>query len=88
MIDVMFDLLFLGIGLIGGGLLTFLFHYFICPAMHDPEYQAALENIRNNEGRVCAEYETCQHPGCHSSYSAWAIADSALTGMPLGQAKA
>lgn len=49
MIDVMFDLLFLGIGLIGGGLLTFLFHYFICPAMHDPEYQAVYGNANQSE---------------------------------------
>lgn len=42
--------------------------------------QEALANIRENEGKVCAEYELCTHPACKSSYAAWAIASKALEG--------
>jgi hypothetical protein len=40
--------------------------------------EAALREIREAQGRVCAEYDTCQHIACQSSYAAWAIADAAL----------
>ena len=41
-------------------------------------YQAALAEIRDTQGKVCSEYETCDHVACRSSYAAWAIADKAL----------
>lgn len=40
--------------------------------------RAALTQIRDSEGKVCEEYETCEHASCRSSYAAWAIADAAL----------
>lgn len=42
----------------------------------------ALQKIRDEEGRVCSNYELCQHVGCQSSYSSWAIADKALREKP------
>jgi hypothetical protein len=39
---------------------------------------AALKEIKEQEGRVCEDFELCTHSSCRSSYSAWAIADSAL----------
>lgn len=39
--------------------------------------RGALEEIRR-EGKVCDQYETCEHRSCRSSYTAWAIADEAL----------
>ena len=39
---------------------------------------AALQNIRDHEGKVCGEFEVCRHRGCNSSYAAWDIADQAL----------
>jgi hypothetical protein len=41
----------------------------------------ALTRIRDDEGRVCAEYEVCTHLACQSSYNAYAIADAALRGV-------
>lgn len=41
-------------------------------------YRAALTKIRDTEGQVCDEFETCTHTGCASSVRAWAIADAAL----------
>ena len=41
-------------------------------------YRAALEEIRANYGKVCQEFELCEHPACESSYGAWATADEAL----------
>ena len=41
-------------------------------------YRAALEEIKRDQGRVCAEFELCTHAACQSSYSSWAIADKAL----------
>lgn len=38
----------------------------------------ALQAIKRDEGKVCDEYETCEHRACQSSYAAWAIADAAL----------
>lgn len=40
--------------------------------------RAALERIRRDEGKVCAEFTECEHRACQSSYTAWAIADEAL----------
>jgi len=48
-------------------------------------YRAALEEIRRDQGKVCAEFELCTHPACQSSYASWAIADAALG--PAGEAK-
>lgn len=76
------DILFLIIGALAGA--TFLAAF----SEDAKAYRAALQNIRENEGGVCTEYETCQHRACHSSYASWAIADAALTRMPLGTAKA
>jgi regulator of replication initiation timing len=42
------------------------------------ELRAALQRIKNDEGRVCNQYEICDHVACNSSYAAWAIADAAL----------
>ena len=41
-------------------------------------YRAALEEIKRDQGRVCAGFELCTHAACQSSYSSWAIADKAL----------
>lgn len=38
----------------------------------------ALEEIRNKEGKVCSQYEICEHVSCSSSYASWAIADEVL----------
>jgi hypothetical protein len=46
-----------------------------------PDYEAAvdaLEKIKSEEGKVCDQYEMCEHRACQSSYGAWAIADAAL----------
>lgn len=40
----------------------------------------ALERIKTEEGKVCPEFQICEHESCRSSYAAWAIADEALTG--------
>ncbi len=39
---------------------------------------AALKEIKNNLGKVCPEYEICEHESCRSSYNAWAIASETL----------
>lgn len=44
------------------------------------ELTAALRAIRDGEGKVCEEFETCNHLACDSSYGAWTIADGALAG--------
>lgn len=41
-------------------------------------YKKALEKIRDNCGKVCEQYEICEHEACQSSYNSWAIADEAL----------
>lgn len=49
-------------------------------------YLKALTFIRDNEGKVCSEYETCSHVACNSSYSAWVTSDEAIKtveGNPL-----
>ena len=38
----------------------------------------ALKEIRDNEGKVCDNFELCDHRACRSSYSSWYIADKAL----------
>ena len=48
-------------------------------------YRDALREIKTEQGRVCGEFEFCRHDACQSSYSAWAIADAALT--PLNEVK-
>lgn len=45
-------------------------------------YAEALREIRVNEGKVCDHYEVCDHRACSSSYTAWAIADAALSPFP------
>lgn len=42
--------------------------------------RAALERIRRDYGKVCPEFETCDHPACASSVGAWFEADRALKG--------
>ena len=37
-----------------------------------------LQEIRDNEGKVCEEYEICTHPACRSSYESWRRAAEAL----------
>lgn len=41
----------------------------------------ALIEIRDKEGRVCAEFEICNHESCQSSYRAWEIADRTLRAL-------
>lgn len=41
-------------------------------------YKKALERIQKECGKVCKQYEICEHEACQSSYNAWAIADEAL----------
>lgn len=41
----------------------------------------AMRTIKEREGKVCDEYETCTHAACQSSYNAWAIADEALAAL-------
>lgn len=41
---------------------------------------AALRRIHDESGKVCDEYEVCTHRACAASYTAWAIADAALSG--------
>ena len=38
----------------------------------------ALQNIKDEEGKVCAEFEICKHVSCTSSCSSWFIAEKAL----------
>ena len=40
--------------------------------------RAALQEIRDDQGRVCPKYATCRHEACQSSYASWAIADRVL----------
>jgi hypothetical protein len=44
------------------------------------ELVSVLEDIRDGEGKVCDDFESCNHLACDSSYGAWAIADEALAG--------
>jgi hypothetical protein len=50
-------------------------------AWKDRHYETAivaLEQIKREEGKVCDQYEICEHRACQSSYAAWAIADATL----------
>ena len=38
----------------------------------------ALIQIRKEEGKVCDNFELCNHRACRSSYSSWYIANEAL----------
>jgi hypothetical protein len=38
----------------------------------------ALKEIRNEQGKVCAEFEMCKHTSCQSSVASWFIATKAL----------
>jgi hypothetical protein len=40
---------------------------------------AGLTTIKEHYGRVCEEYEICNHAACNSSYGAWAVTDEALS---------
>jgi hypothetical protein len=40
----------------------------------------ALRRIKDEEGKVCDQFEVCDHRACNSSYAAWAIADEYLGG--------
>jgi len=40
--------------------------------------RAALQRIKAECGRVCANFELCTHIACQSSVAAWMIADAAL----------
>jgi hypothetical protein len=39
----------------------------------------ALQMIRDRYGKVCDEFELCQHTACDSSVGSWMEADAALT---------
>jgi hypothetical protein len=41
----------------------------------------ALRRIKADEGKVCDQFEVCNHRACNSSYTAWAIADEYLRGQ-------
>lgn len=43
------------------------------------QLQGALREIKQEQGKVCADFELCTHAACNSSYASWAIADAALT---------
>lgn len=43
-------------------------------------FRAALEEIRAQHGKVCGQFEDCEHAACNSSYAAWNIADRVLRG--------
>lgn len=49
--------------------------------------RSALAQIKTL-GRVCPEFEICQHPACADSSAAWLIADAALAApaLPAGDA--
>ncbi len=45
-------------------------------------YEDALKLIRDTQGKVCEQYEICEHESCKSSYDSWAIADATLKDYP------
>lgn len=45
--------------------------------------EAALRRIKEQEGKVCENFELCTHRACASSYAAWVIAEAALDGKVL-----
>lgn len=40
-----------------------------------------LEKIRDEEGKVCIDFDTCKHTACRSSYGAWHLANVTLETM-------
>ncbi len=40
----------------------------------------ALDDIRENQGRVCPNFESCTHESCKSSHASWEIARAVLKG--------
>lgn len=42
----------------------------------------SLETIKTQYGKVCPEFELCEHESCQSSCGAWLVADAALNGEP------
>jgi len=44
------------------------------------QLRAALQRIKAECGRVCANFELCTHVACQSSVAVWMIADAALNG--------
>lgn len=42
--------------------------------------ETALRLIKDEEGRVCEDFELCTHRACQSSCAAWFIAEAALNG--------
>ncbi len=49
-------------------------------------YKKALEEIKDKQGKVCVDFELCDHIACKSSCASWFIADKALKtveGNPL-----
>lgn len=40
--------------------------------------ETALTYIKENLGRVCAEFTECSHDACRSSCASWFVADEAL----------
>ena len=40
-------------------------------------YREALEKVKT-KGRVCLDYELCEHESCMDSSGAWMVADEAL----------
>ena len=49
--------------------------YIAAPEARLQAAEAALRAV-HAEGRVCAEYEVCEHDSCRSSYHSWAHADA------------
>lgn len=47
-----------------------------------------LLQIHMHQGKVCEEFETCQHVACKSNYATWELADAALRGLTLEQYRA
>lgn len=41
-------------------------------------YRQALQEIKDEQGRVCGQFEFCDHVACTSSYASWVIADRTL----------
>jgi hypothetical protein len=41
--------------------------------------EEALAAIKRDYGKVCDEYEICEHIACHSASCSWMVADEALS---------
>lgn len=44
---------------------------------------SALQEIVKTQGKVCDEFEVCEHISCLSSYSSWVIASNILVQIQL-----